>query len=543
VHVEPVLAAHLVAHAIARRQAETEEPVHLNAVADPVRSVVPPHAPTPEKTPAETDQSDWERFIAELDALREEVEGHAGLVRLLTREGRKEAVGDRLVTPGPLSDEARRARRESVQRARDSRPADIDYVLNRQWRAAQEQLAELPLPPREPDLTTLRFADGAQVVRGDVIRFGQPDWLAGAARGEVQPGDLGVVLGCHRGGVTWDYVTVELVGGRRIDVWQTGQDITVEKELMPAVVRDAVPRPDQRDPVAMNVFELTNGARLIAGDRIRFAQPATLDGAGRVEAGTEGVVHDIERHRHNRAVLQLDDGRWAGVHPLVQLEIVQPAGGPTAIPPAGDLAGGVAARQQTQAQPLAATNDLEQATRSEASERVARALAMYEAVGQLHVSPAPEQELAQLWLADQESAIVVQTWEQAGAVREAVMEAALASERPPVPLVLIADPAYRSQTEAERTGEEALVPQRAYVLAESMDPDRLARALSIARQSHLVITPLDKLTAELAREAAAHRDTATTPTRELASEVGREQEAEHETARPGRGADRQVTDG
>jgi AAA domain len=536
-HVEPVLAAHLVAQAIARRHADTDQAVRLDGTADSVRAVLP----TRHQEPGEPTQSDWERFLTELNAKREEVEARAGLARLLAHEGRKEAVGDRPVTPDPLRNEARRSRSEALPQAREARAADIDYALNRQRRARAEQAAELPLPGREPDLATLSLADGAQVTRGDVICFGHPDWLAGAARAEVQPGDLGVVLGCHRGGVTWDYVTVELVGGRRIEVWQTAQGITVEPDVMPAAVRDAIPRPDQRDPEALNVLELANGARLMAGDQVRFAEPVTLGGAGTIESGTEGRVQEIQRHRHNRAMVQLDDGRWAGVHPLVGLEIVRPAHDASSAAPA--------VHQGEATHPLAASMPIEQVARWEAADRVPRALAIYAAVGQLHVSPSPVHEVTQLWLADRESAIVVQTSEQAGAVREAIAKAQPASAA--APIVLIADPAYRSRIEAERAGEEPPAPERAYVLAKLDDADALARALSVAHESHLVITPLDELSTQLQEahasqiEAAleAARGPASEPaSRELLIETALKREADGTTDRRARDAEREGAD-
>ncbi len=554
-HVDPVLAAHLVAQAIVRLQAETEEAVDLRQVAGSVRTALAgqlsgpepreaaqlPTQPIAVDAPPEAEPSTWEAFLAELQAHREAVEARQGLARLLSREGRKEAVGDRSVTADPMREQARQARRDRVALARESRPADVDYALARAWRAQQEQLAELPLPQREPDLAALRFDDGVEIARGQVIRFGHPDWLAGAARREVQPGDLGVVLGCHRGGMTWDYVTVELVGGRQIEVWQTAQGITVDPDLPPAVVREAVPRPDQRDPAALNVLELANGLRLMAGDRVSFTETATLEGAGSVESGAEGLVEDVQRHRHNRAVVGLDDGRRARIYPLAELEIVQPAQEPTPMPPTAQpvghelqretaLAESLASHQERWTRPLAATKPLELVARWETTDQVPRALALYDTLGQLHVSATPTAEVAWLWLADPQAVIVVHAWEQAAEVRQAIAEAhaphraeppeqsqpgqgaTTGGEEPAVPVVLMAEAAYRSRLDAERTGEPALAPERAYVLAELEDRDALTKALSVAMESHLVTSPPDHLTAQLqalhAREIAVSLEAA-----------------------------------
>jgi conjugative relaxase-like TrwC/TraI family protein len=532
--VEPSLAAHLVAQAIARRQAEAHEAVDLDQVASTVRAVVPSFRPAGERESAgqgepeptgvepgsQAQRSAWEAFLAELQAHREAVEARAGLARLLSREGRKEAVGDRPMAVEPTRDETRQAERAVEEIDRDSRPGDKDYALARAWRMQPGRLAELPLPPREPDLVALRFEDGTEVTRGQVVRFGHPDWLVGAARREVQPGDLGVVLGCHRGGVTFDYATVELVGGRRIEVWQTAQGIVVEPDLELAAVREAVPRPDQRDPAALNVYELINGVRLMTGDRVRLSEAAELEGAGRIEAGAEGLVDDVQRHRHNRAVVELDDGRRASVYPQAPLEIVRPAREPAPVEPAGqeaqrqpELAQGVAPHQERWTRPLPAAKPLELVARWEATDQVPRALALYDALGQLHLSPTPERQAARLWLADPEAAIVVQTWEQAEAVRNAIVEERAAGregEGVPAPTVLLAGAAYQSRVEAELAGESALVPERAYVVAGLADHDALTRALSVARESHLVTAPPDRLTTELqgihAHEIAASMD-------------------------------------
>ena len=491
--VGPVLAAHLVAEAIGRRQAGTDQPVDLGDVDAAVRAAVPAA-----NSGTAAQQSAWDAFLAELEAHRDAVEAQEHLARRLSREGRKEAVGDSSLAVDPLYDEARQGEREREAIVLDSRTADVDYALDRAWRARVEELAELPLPPREPDLTSLRLDDGVEVARGQVIRFGHPDWLAGAARQEVEPGDLGVVLGCHRGGVTWDYFTAELVGGRRIEVWQTAHGITVEPDLPPAVVRDAVPRPYQRDPVALNVFELVNGARLMAGDRVRFTE----------ESGAEGIVEDVERHRHNRAVVRMDDGRQTNVYPHAALEIVRPAQESAADHerPEPDLALGVASREERWTTPLPAANPMELVARWEVADQLPRALALYDALGQMHVSATPEREAARLWLAEPQATIVTQTWEQAATVRQAIAEQA-AGTAVPDPVVLIAEPAYLSRRDAERTGEPALAPERAYVLATLDDRDALTRAVSVAMESHLVTRPPDQLTTDLqamhAREIVA----------------------------------------
>jgi hypothetical protein len=154
---------------------------------------------------------------------------------------------------------------------------------------------------------------------------------------------------------------------------------------------------------------------------------------------------------------------------------VRPAKEATPLPAPGDpeqrepdLSQGIADHQDRWARPLAATKPLELVARWEATDQIPRALAFYDALGQLHVSEIPEQEVARLWYADPQSAIVVRTWEQAAAVRRAIaqeraarlteptagrqrgVEDESAGQHPAEPIVVIAEAAYRSRAEGER---------------------------------------------------------------------------------------------
>ncbi len=269
-------------------------------------------------------------------------------------------------------------------------------------------------------------------------------------------------------------------------------------------------------------------------------------------------MEDVQRHRHNRAVVELDDGRRAFVYPSAPLEIVQPAQEPTPLPAAAgpargeperepDIGEGVAAHEQRWTSPLAASTPLELVARWETTDQLPRALALYDALGQLHVSASPEQKVAQLWLADPQAAIVVQTWEQAAEVRRANAEAQVSrGAAATAPLVLLAEPAYRTRLDAERTSQPSLAPERAYVLAELEDHDALTGALSVAMRSHLVIRPPDQLTADLqavhAREIAAvleaaeagadvGPDASASRSLELAIEAGLQAEAQRQAER------------
>jgi hypothetical protein len=236
----------------------------------------------------------------------------------------------------------------------------------------------------------------------------------------------------------------------------------------------------------------------------------------------------------------MDDARRISVYPHAPLEIASPAEEPPAV--AHDEP--AAYQQERWTRPLAAANPMELVARWEMADQLPRALALYDALRQLHVSTTPEGEAASLWLADPQAAIVTQTWEQAAAVHKAIAEQAPGAGAPD-PVVLIADPAYQSRRDAERSGEAALAPERAYVVATLDDGDGLTRAVSVAMESHLVTRPPDQLTVDLqvvhAREIAkalhgAEADAGghVTPGRsiELALEAGlRQTEADREAGR------------
>ncbi|HXM57391.1 MAG TPA: AAA family ATPase, partial [Candidatus Dormibacteraeota bacterium] len=117
--VDRLLAAHMVAQTLAGRQEETGEAVDLRYVAESLR--------------AASAQVPWGAFLRDLNARREDQQVRLGLARLLTREGGKEAIGDQLVVPDVLRDDARRSRFDGVTIARDFRPADTDHALIRAW--------------------------------------------------------------------------------------------------------------------------------------------------------------------------------------------------------------------------------------------------------------------------------------------------------------------------------------------------------------------------------------------------------------------------
>jgi hypothetical protein len=64
------------------------------------------------------------------------------------------------------------------------------------------------------------------------------------------------------------------------------------------------------------------------------------------------------------------------------------------------------------------------------------------------------------------------------------------------PRIWYADAAYEARAQAEREGVEHEFSDRTYVLADQRDGRALARAASVARESHLVINLPDSVMAE-----------------------------------------------
>jgi conjugative relaxase-like TrwC/TraI family protein len=416
----------------------------------------------------------------------------------------KEAVGDRHMKPAGVPVEAVAESWSEREGPWPPRIVQAEDWTTASWEAGPSPerretlgMARLPLPAREADLLSVRLADGPDVRRGQVVRFRAPEALPGGAGAEMRADDLGVVLGCHRGGITWDYATVELVGGRRIELWQTAHGVEVRHDLAPSVVLQAVPRPDQRDPTSLRVVELQNGTRLMAGDQVRITEATRLDGVGPVDPGTMARVHDVERHRHNRAVLQLEDGRQPTVYSAAPLEIVKPVEearlGPTGRP---------SAAWAPDRKVLPARDPVEQAGRRLMEhDEAQRALAHYEAAGRLDYAADPAARAVERLAADPDAVVVVSRQQQERRVRQAIEEhPQLGREGATADRVLRAETAYAERSsrrkvwlsaksnEALKARVEPGVAPRAYVVgADRLATGQLSKALSVAAESHLVM--------------------------------------------------------
>jgi hypothetical protein len=453
-------------------------------------------------------EAEEQRRVATEKVTIEEIERHA-------KPSTKEAVGDRPI--GQAEEMASPVRKEDGAR-RERIPW---YDLERQDHLSPRP-AELPLPPREPDLPSIVLADGRVVERGQVVRFTKPEALPGAAANEVQPDDIGVVLGYHRGGVTYPFATVELVGGRRVELWQTGEGVDVEPDLPPSVVLQAVPRPDQRDPASLGVLELRNGARLGRGDRVRLTEAATLDGVGQVEAGTLARVSDVQRHQHNRAIVELDDGRRASVYSAAPLEIVRPARepclGPGAPGAAEDLVLPAHDPRETLAREYMATPD------------TSRALAQLQLAGRVEYAEDPMARAIERLEADREAVLVVERALQQRALEELGKREELEADVRERGRLVIAEEAHQQRVEhragievglrereeagdlttkevaerltrQDREVEEDVPIGRAIVVTEEpWASAELTRSLSVAGESHLVSVPPSPM---IQRETAA----------------------------------------
>jgi conjugative relaxase-like TrwC/TraI family protein len=463
------------------------------------------------------DAGDAEKAAAQL---RKAEEARIREIDFNARSVTKEAVGDRPMEPAalPVKDVAE----SFIERERPWPPRIVaaEDWTTASWEAGPSPgrretpgMARLPLPAREADLLSVRLADGASISRGQVVRFRAPEALPGGVGAEMHADDLGVILGCHRGGVTWDYATVELIGGRRIELWQTAHGVEVRHDLAPSVVLDAVPRLDQRDPTSLRVVELQNGIRLMAGDQVRVTEATRLDGVGQVDPGTIARVRDVERHRHNRAVLQLEDGRQASAHSAAPLEIVKPAE-EARLGPSGRPSAAWAPDRKV----LPARDPTEQAGRRLMEhDEAQRALAHYGAAGRLDYAADPATRAVERLAADPDTVVVVTGQDQERRVRQAIEQhPQLAGDRAAVERVLRAETAYAERSsrreawlsaksnEALRARVEPGVAPRAYVVAaDRLATGQLSKALSVAAESHLVMEAPEAAERQRIEEQAA----------------------------------------
>ncbi|MDQ6899296.1 MAG: hypothetical protein M3072_07295, partial [Candidatus Dormibacteraeota bacterium] len=204
--------------------------------------------------------------------------------------------------------------------------------------ASEPELAEAQLS-QESDLEALRTFGGAQLRPGQVIHFGEQ--LPLREPSGVEQGELGVIQSVHRGGLTWDFARVQLVGGREVNVYQPDLVEAAAPEIGPEAVYEAQARPEQRDPYSPSNLPLVNGAILQRGDQVRMGE-------------AEGRVVEVERHAHNRALVELASGEQVPVYATSQVEITKTG-------------------QQVEAEEAAArTREVEQATIQEIAEHAAR---------------------------------------------------------------------------------------------------------------------------------------------------------------------------
>jgi hypothetical protein len=201
--------------------------------------------------------------------------------------------------------------------------------------AREPELAEAQAP-RESDLEALRTFGGAQLRQGQVIHFGEQ--LPLREPSGVEQGELGVIQSVHRGGLNWDFARVQLVGGREVNVYQPDLVEPAAPEIVPEAVYEAQARPEQRDPYSPSNLPLVNGAILQRGDQVRMGE-------------AEGRVVEVQRHAHNRALVELASGQQVPVYATSEVEITKTG-------------------QQVEA--AARTREVEQATIQEIAEHAAR---------------------------------------------------------------------------------------------------------------------------------------------------------------------------
>ncbi|MDQ6898081.1 MAG: AAA family ATPase [Candidatus Dormibacteraeota bacterium] len=133
----------------------------------------------------------------------------------------------------------------------------------------EPQLAEMQLDRSSPEMATLRMFNQAELKPGQVVSFAEALPLREPTG--VELGELGVVHDLHQGGVNFDYARVDLVGGRRVNVYQTDHVEHAPPDVTPAAVFEQPATVNQRNPYSGINLPLENGVIVQRGDQVRFA--------------------------------------------------------------------------------------------------------------------------------------------------------------------------------------------------------------------------------------------------------------------------------
>jgi hypothetical protein len=177
------------------------------------------------------------------------------------------------------------------------------------------QLAEMQLDRSSPEMATLRMFNQAELKPGQVVSFAEA--LPLREHTGVELGELGVVHDLHQGGINFDYARVELVGGRKVNVYQTDHVEPAPADITPAAVFEQPARADQRDPDGISNLPLANGAIVQRGDLVRFA-----------ETQAQGRVVEVSRSPSvpsSRGLVELEGGQRVPLYGATNAEIVKTA--------------------------------------------------------------------------------------------------------------------------------------------------------------------------------------------------------------------------
>ncbi|MBJ7597752.1 MobF family relaxase [Candidatus Nephthysia bennettiae] len=202
------------------------------------------------------------------------------------------------------------------EKAGDRKPVyQVDQAQLWRQERAQQQLQQRLLE-RESDMASLHLFNEAEIRPGQVVQYAE----AVNAEHPIAKGELGVVWSLHRGGFTYDYAKVELVGGRQVMLAQTDPAQLAPPEVKAVDVLQQQPTLVQRDPMSLSALPLTNGQILQAEDRVQLQEAYH-----QAEAGEWGTVVDVDRHGRNRATMRMErEGRLVDVYSGAPLRIQEP---------------------------------------------------------------------------------------------------------------------------------------------------------------------------------------------------------------------------
>jgi len=243
---------------------------------------------------------------------------------------------------------------------------------------AEPQLAEMTLDRSSPDLDRVRMFNQSELRVGQVVSFGEQ--LPFRAPTGVELGELGVVKEVQRGGLTFDYARVQLVGGRMVSVYQTDHVQPAPSDITPEAVYAQPATVSQRNPDASINLPLENGVIVQQGDLVRFA-----------DSQAQGRIVEVSRSPaspSSRGLIELSEGgQRVPLYGASKVEIVKSAQE-------------IAAESVQRAEAAQAEQAAVESATIKGIEKQALRSGPKRAVGNAELAPSPEAKSTQLMVRD-----------------------------------------------------------------------------------------------------------------------------------------------